>query len=70
VLKVKDSLARAARARRRHVGFTGTAPGTAVMRPLCDYLLAAPTDDTPLIQQLHITAHAICEIVERELFRP
>ena len=53
------------------VGFTGTAPGAAVMRPLCDYMLAAPTDDTPLIQQLHITAaHAICEIVERNLFRP
>jgi D-sedoheptulose 7-phosphate isomerase len=52
------------------VGFTGTAPGTAVMRPLCDHLLAAPSDDTPLIQQLHITAaHAICEIVERNLFR-
>jgi D-sedoheptulose 7-phosphate isomerase len=53
------------------VGFTGTAPGTAVMRPLCDHLLAVPSDDTPLIQQLHITAaHAICELVERNLFRP
>ena len=53
------------------VGFTGTAPGTAVMQPLCDHLLAVPSDDTPLIQQLHITtAHAICEIVERNLFRP
>jgi D-sedoheptulose 7-phosphate isomerase len=52
------------------VGFTGTAPGAAVMRPLCDHVLAAPSDDTPLIQQLHITAaHAICEIVERNLFR-
>jgi D-sedoheptulose 7-phosphate isomerase len=53
------------------VGFTGTAPGAAVMRPLCDHLLAAPSDDTPLIQQIHITAaHAVCEIVERNLFRP
>jgi D-sedoheptulose 7-phosphate isomerase len=35
-----------------------------------DHLLAAPSDDTPLIQQLHITAgHAICEIVEPNLFR-
>jgi D-sedoheptulose 7-phosphate isomerase len=52
------------------VGFTGTAPGAAVMRPLCDHVLAAPTDDTPLIQQIHITAaHAICEIVERNLFK-
>jgi D-sedoheptulose 7-phosphate isomerase len=39
------------------------------MRALCDIVLAAPTDDTPLIQQIHITAaHAICEVVERDLF--
>jgi D-sedoheptulose 7-phosphate isomerase len=51
------------------VGFTGTASGAAAMRPLCDFMLAAPSDDTPLIQQIHITAaHAICEIVERNLF--
>src|SRR6202140_2278824 len=53
------------------VGFTGSGPGAAVMRALCDHLLAAPSDDTPLIQQIHITAaHAICGIVERHLFRP
>jgi D-sedoheptulose 7-phosphate isomerase len=52
------------------VGFTGTAPGAAAMRPLCDQVLAAPSDDTPLIQQIHITAaHAICEIVERNIFK-
>jgi D-sedoheptulose 7-phosphate isomerase len=52
------------------VGFTGTAPGAAAMMPLCDHVLAAPSDDTPLIQQIHITAaHAICEIVERNLFK-
>jgi D-sedoheptulose 7-phosphate isomerase len=52
------------------VGFTGTSPGAAVMYPLCELLLAAPSDDTPLIQQIHMTAaHAICEIVERNLFR-
>ena len=51
------------------IGFTGTAPGAAVMRPLCDLVLTAPSDDTPLIQQIHITAaHAICEIVERRMF--
>jgi D-sedoheptulose 7-phosphate isomerase len=51
------------------VGFTGATPGAATMRPLCDHLLAAPSDDTPVIQQLHITAaHAICEIVELNLF--
>ena len=53
------------------IGFTGTAPGAAAMRAVSDVLLAAPTDDTPLIQQIHITAgHAICEIVERNLFKP
>ena len=51
------------------VGFTGTTPGAAAMLPLCQHVLAAPSDDTPLIQQVHITAaHAICEIVERKLF--
>jgi D-sedoheptulose 7-phosphate isomerase len=51
------------------IGFTGTAAGAAAMHPLCDLVLAAPSDDTPLIQQIHITAaHAICEIVERNLF--
>ena len=52
------------------VGFTGNAPGAAAMLPLCALVLAAPSDDTPLIQQIHITAaHAICEIVERNLFK-
>ena len=51
------------------IGFTGTAPGAAAMRAACDLILAAPTPDTPLIQQIHITAaHAICEVVERNLF--
>jgi D-sedoheptulose 7-phosphate isomerase len=52
------------------VGFTGTAPGAATMLPLCHHVLAAPSDDTPLIQQIHITAaHAICEIVEQNIFK-
>jgi D-sedoheptulose 7-phosphate isomerase len=51
------------------IGFTGTAHGANAMRAHCDIILAAPTDDTPLIQQIHITAaHAICEVVERDLF--
>lgn len=50
------------------VGFTGTAPSAAVMRPLCDLALIAPTDDTPVIQQIYmVAAHAICELVERDL---
>jgi D-sedoheptulose 7-phosphate isomerase len=50
------------------VGFTGTAANGA-MPPLCDHCLAAPSAETPLIQQIHIvTAHAICGLVERSLF--
>ena len=52
------------------IGFTGTAPGAAAMHPLCDLMLVAPSDDTPLMQQIHITAaHAICEIVELRMFK-
>lgn len=49
------------------VGFTGKAG--AGMTALCDLALIAPSDETALIQQIHITAaHAICEVVERQLF--
>jgi D-sedoheptulose 7-phosphate isomerase len=38
------------------------------MRPLCDLLFAVPSDDTPLIQQVTmVAAHAMCELVERDL---
>ena len=51
------------------VGFTGAAGGA--MRALCDLVLAAPSEETALIQQVHITAaHAICGMVERDLFPP
>jgi D-sedoheptulose 7-phosphate isomerase len=50
------------------IGFTGTA-ATGAMQPFCDYCLAAPSAETPLIQQIHIVAaHAICGLVERNLF--
>lgn len=49
------------------VGFTGT-KGLA-MQADCDHLLVSPSDETAIIQQIHITAaHAICAQVERELF--
>jgi D-sedoheptulose 7-phosphate isomerase len=49
------------------VGFTKDAPTP--MQPLCDLLLAVPSDEVALIQQIHITAgHAICHLIERELF--
>lgn len=49
------------------IGFTGN-PGKA-MSALCDLTLIAPSDETALVQQIHITAaHAICEVVERRMF--
>jgi D-sedoheptulose 7-phosphate isomerase len=48
------------------IGFSGSAGD---MHALCDLFLAVPSTETALIQQIHITAfHAICGIVERELF--
>lgn len=49
------------------VGMTGASD--VAMRALCDLTLSAPSDETPLIQQVHgVAAHAICELVERDLF--
>ena len=49
------------------VGFTGRTGGE--MPSLCDMCLRAPSDSTPLIQQIHITAgHIICGLVEQRLF--
>jgi D-sedoheptulose 7-phosphate isomerase len=49
------------------VGFTGAKESG--MGALCDFLVAAPSDETALIQQVHITAlHAICGVVETEMF--
>jgi D-sedoheptulose 7-phosphate isomerase len=37
---------------------------------LCDHLLVAPSDDTPVIQQIHLAvAHGICEAIEQGLMR-
>ena len=49
------------------IGMTGRGGGD--MPPLCDLCLQAPSDSTPLVQQLHITAaHAFCGLVEERLF--
>jgi D-sedoheptulose 7-phosphate isomerase len=48
------------------IGFTG-AKGTA-LGALCDHLVVAPSDDTAVIQQIHLTlAHGICGVIEQEL---
>ena len=50
------------------IGLTGSL-ATGPMPSLCDHCLAAPSGETPLIQQIHIVAaHAICGLVERSLF--
>ena len=49
------------------VGLTGRIGGE--MAALCDLCLHAPSDSTPLVQQIHITAgHVICGLVEERLF--
>jgi D-sedoheptulose 7-phosphate isomerase len=60
---------RAARARGLvTIGFTG-AKGEA-LRACCDHLLVAPSDDTPVVQQIHLTiAHGICDEIEQTMMR-
>src|SRR6516165_3424221 len=43
--------------------------GAGSMQPLCQHCLVAPSEETPLIKQIHIVAaHAICGLVELDLF--
>ena len=49
------------------LGFTGAERGP--MDELCDVVLHAPSAETALIQQIHITSvHLICGLVERQMF--
>ena len=49
------------------IGFTGASGGK--LKENVDYLLAVPSEDTPHIQESHITVgHIICYLVEKELF--
>ncbi len=48
------------------IGFTGL-KGEA-LGASCDHLLVAPSDDTPVIQQIHLAiAHGICDEIEQTL---
>ena len=50
------------------IGFTGT-KGEA-LGSHCDYLFVSPSDDTPVVQQIHLTiAHGICDEIEQTLMR-
>jgi D-sedoheptulose 7-phosphate isomerase len=62
----------ALKAARQHglitIGFTG-AKGVGLAAS-CDHLLVAPSDDTAVIQQIHMAfAHGICEVIEQTLMQ-
>jgi D-sedoheptulose 7-phosphate isomerase len=50
------------------VGFTGSKGAS--LGALCDHLLVAPSDDTPVVQQIYLAvAHGICDEIEQTLMR-
>lgn len=67
-LNITNALQRAGEIGMITVGFTGEGGGK--MKDLCDHLLNVPSNDTPRIQESHITiGHIICQLVEEELFK-
>ena len=49
------------------IAFTGESGGK--LKKLCDFLINVPSDDTPRIQESHITlGHIICQLVEEQYF--
>ncbi|MHA1724569.1 MAG: D-sedoheptulose-7-phosphate isomerase [Promethearchaeota archaeon] len=49
------------------IGFTGNRENE--LEKIVDYCLKVPSDDTPRIQEAHITiGHIICYLIEKELF--
>jgi D-sedoheptulose 7-phosphate isomerase len=59
---------KSARAKRMvTIGFAGQKGGK--LKDVVDLCFCAPSNDTPRIQEVHITVgHIICEIVERDIF--
>jgi D-sedoheptulose 7-phosphate isomerase len=50
------------------VGFTGSKGQS--LGALCDHLLVAPSDDTPVVQQIYLAvAHGICDEIEQAMMR-
>jgi D-sedoheptulose 7-phosphate isomerase len=48
------------------IGFTGANGEN--LRASCDHLLVAPSDDTPVVQQIHLAmAHGICDQIEQTM---
>ena len=59
------------RAARKRKAITAALTGsrTAKIKPLADYLLAAPSTDTQRIQEVHVLlGHIFCDLLERRLF--
>jgi len=57
---------------RQHGLVTIRFPGSKgeTLRPLCDHLLVAPSDDTAIIQQVHLAvAHGVCDEIEQAMMR-
>ncbi|MEJ6692058.1 MAG: D-sedoheptulose 7-phosphate isomerase [Saprospiraceae bacterium] len=49
------------------IGMTGEAGG--ILNDCSDYIIRVPSNDTPRIQECHITiGHIICELVEKNIF--
>ena len=50
------------------IGFTGSKGGA--LGTVCDHVLVAPSDDTAVVQQIHLAVgHGICEEIEQALMR-
>jgi D-sedoheptulose 7-phosphate isomerase len=50
------------------VGFTGSKGES--LRALCDHLLVAPSEETGIVQQIHLAvAHGICDEIEQTMMR-
>jgi D-sedoheptulose 7-phosphate isomerase len=50
------------------IGFTGSKGGA--LGTVCDHVLIAPSDDTAVIQQIHLAVcHGICEEIEQSMMR-
>jgi len=63
---VIEALATAKAKGARTIGLTGDQGSR--MTEVTDLVIAVPSDDTPRIQEAHITiGHIVCELVEREL---
>lgn len=50
------------------IGFTGIKG--AALGTVCDHLLVSPSDDTPIVQQIHLAVcHGICDEIEQASMR-